>query len=160
MEEIIDSGSGIDYTQPVIERVSGGYVVVKGGLPYHVTESDPWHGEVAAWAAGNPGSVAKEQPPEFTPEELREQRGAAFGDAISARLDAFAKAKGYDNMDKARLAALTDAYRADGEAANAAYAATWEAAIGLWEDVAGGHLPIGEALDELPELAWPGQGAN
>jgi hypothetical protein len=155
MEEIIDSGSGIDYTQPVIERASGGYVVVKDGLPYHVTESDQWYGEAAAWAAGNPGSVVVEQPPGFTPEELGEQRGTAFGNAINARFDAFAQAKGYDNMDKARLAVLTDAYKADGEVANAAYAATWKKALELWDEVVSGALPIGEALDELPALAWP-----
>jgi hypothetical protein len=95
-------------------------------------------------------------PPPPTEEELRAQREAVFNEAVNARLNAFAQGKDYDNMDKARLAILTDDYKPDGEAANAAYAATWEKAIELWDDVASGTLTVEAALAELPALVWPG----
>ena len=156
MEEIIEKNSGIDYEQPVMAKADGSYIVTKDGLPYHVTENDPLYIEVSDWAAENPDRVLQETPPPPpTPEEERAQREKDFSAAINLRLDAFAELNGYDSMDKARLASLTDAYKADGDVANAAYAATWEAAIELWEDVASGTLAIADALAELPALVWP-----
>ena len=87
----------------------------------------------------------------LTPEES----SAAFTAIINARLDAFAAMKDYDNMDKARLAALGGAFQADGQVAQAAYDTTWTAAIAIWEQVTSGALPIDEALAQLPALAWP-----
>ncbi|MDR1241739.1 MAG: hypothetical protein LBM00_02985 [Deltaproteobacteria bacterium] len=89
-------------------------------------------------------------PPPPTPEQLE----AAFEAAVSARLDVFAQEKGYDNMDKARLAALTSDYAADGQAANAAYNATWVAANVLKPQVRSGTLTAEQALSLLPTLAW------
>ena len=85
-----------------------------------------------------------------------DQLEAAFAALVTARLDTFAQSKNYDTMDKARLAALSTEYAADGQAANAAYDATWTAAIALVPDVRSGELTPEQALEELPELAWPG----
>ena len=57
-------------------------------------------------------------------------------------------------MNKARLAALSSEYAADGRIANAAYDATWTAALALIPSVRDGTLSSEEAASQLPEIAW------
>jgi hypothetical protein len=59
-------------------------------------------------------------------------------------------------MDKARLAAFSAEYAADGQAANAAYDSTWTAAIALVPQVRSGELTPEQAVERLPVLVWPG----
>jgi hypothetical protein len=94
----------------------------------------------------------------FTPPteaELRARREAEFNAAISARLNEFAAEKQYDDISAARLAALSSEYAADGQAAQAAYDATWTAAIAIWEQVASGAITVEQATAQLPALTWP-----
>jgi hypothetical protein len=88
-------------------------------------------------------------PPAPTADALEAQ----FKAAIDARLDAFAKAKDYDDILSARLA--SDDYEADGQIARAAWSAAWKAAIAIWEQVTSGALTIEQALEQLPALEWP-----
>ena len=84
-----------------------------------------------------------------------DEREAEFSALVTARLETFAREKGYDTMDKARLAALSSEYQTDGQAAQAAYDATWTAAIALMGQVRAGTLTPEQALEELPALVWP-----
>jgi hypothetical protein len=93
--------------------------------------------------------------PEPTEAELRTMREAAFNAAILSRLNAFAAEKQYDDINAARLATLSSEYAADGQAAQAAYDATWTATIAIWEQVTSGDLTIEAALAQLPALEWP-----
>jgi len=74
----------VDWQEHAITaRLDGSYVIMKGGMPYHVPNKGEWaglHAEVAAFAAENPGQVAPENAP--TPEDLAAQRA----DEIRARL--------------------------------------------------------------------------
>ena len=90
-------------------------------------------------------------PPPPTPDELE----ARFSVLVTARLNAFAAEKQYDDITSARLAALSDDFSADGEVAKAAYDATWTAAIALVPGVRNGELTPDEAVEQLPALVWP-----
>ncbi len=81
-----------------------------------------------------------------------------FHEEIAKSLDAFAQEKQYDNMDKARLAALTADFRADGEFANQLYDRVWTTAFVLEEEVRGGSLSVEAAIKKLPEMKWPERG--
>lgn len=85
------------------------------------------------------------------PDELVKE----FEEAVAARLDAFAKEKQYDNMDKARLASLTQEFKADGEFANQLYDTIWSAAFALEDQIRAGTMNIENALAGLPEMLWP-----
>jgi hypothetical protein len=85
-----------------------------------------------------------------TPDDLEHD----FLGQVARRLDEFAREKGYDSMDKARLASLSDEYHEDGVIANAAYDSTWAAAIALIPDVREGTITPDEAIAQLPEIAW------
>jgi hypothetical protein len=85
-----------------------------------------------------------------TPDDLERD----FTSRVEARLEDFARMRNYDSMDKARLAALSDEYAADGRIANAAYDTTWAAAIALISDVRDGTLTPEEAIGYLPEISW------
>ena len=78
---------------------------------------------------------------------------AQFNAAVTARLDAFALERQYDDIASARLAVLSSEYAADGQAANAAYDATWTAAITLVPQVRSGDLTPEQAVEQLPALA-------
>jgi hypothetical protein len=88
----------------------------------------------------------------LSPDELE----AGFSGLVTARLDAFAAQRQYDNITSARLAALSSDFTADGQTAQAAYDATWTAAIALMPDVRAGTKTPEQAVEELPALAWPG----
>jgi hypothetical protein len=145
---------------PIIRRPDGSYVVMHGGNPYHVPDQDEWAemwAAVHAYAITHPASVSDEPvPPPPTDAELRAAREAEFNSAITARLNAFAALKQYDDISAARLAALSVVYAADGQTAQAAYDATWAAAITMWEQVASGEITVEQALVQLPVLTWPG----
>jgi hypothetical protein len=85
-----------------------------------------------------------------TPDQLEED----FKQRIDQRLEAFAKEKGYDTMDKARLAALSVDFSDDGRVANTVYGVTWTTAIALIPEVREGTLSIPDAVDQLPSLRW------
>jgi hypothetical protein len=143
----------------ITRRPDGSYVIVRNGMPYHAPNQDEWAGlwaEIHAYAQAHPEAVeAEPAPPPPTEAELRAQREAEFNAAITARLNAFAALKQYDDISAARLAALSSEYAADGQAAQAAYDATWTAAIAIWEDVASGTISVEAAVAQLPALTWP-----
>ncbi len=86
-----------------------------------------------------------------SPDELVKQ----FEEAVAQGLDAFARERQYDNMDKARLAALTVDFKADGDYANQLYDRVWSAAFALEEQIRTGTITINDALAALPEMVWP-----
>ncbi len=78
-----------------------------------------------------------------------------FEAAVARSLDAFAREKQYDNMDKARLASLTVDFRTDGDYANQLYDKVWGAAFALEDQIRAGALTVGDALAQLPAMTWP-----
>jgi hypothetical protein len=144
---------------PIIRRPDGSYVVIHGGNPYHAPNEGEWAemwAAVHAYAMTHPASVSVEPvPPPPTDVELRAMREAEFNAAITARLNAFAAQRQYDDISAARLAALSVEYAADGQAAQAAYDTTWSAAIAMWESVASGEITVEQAILQLPALTWP-----
>jgi hypothetical protein len=106
---------------------------------------------VEEWEAAHP--APEPEPP--TEAELRERRAAEINAAVSARLNAFAAEKQYDDISAAQLAALSSEYAADGQTAQSAYDHTWAAAIAMWEDVASGAITVEQAVERLPVLTWP-----
>jgi hypothetical protein len=113
--------------------------------PHNITSVAPPTDEPGKWKWG--GDVWRA----VTPEELE----AAFSALVTARLNAFAALKQYDDITSARLAALSSEFTADGQAAQAAYDATWTAAIALMPQVRNGELTPEQAVEQLPALAWP-----
>ena len=95
------------------------------------------------------------EPPEVapyvpTPDDLEHN----FTSRVNQRLEEFARERGYDSMDKARLTALSAEYADDGRIANAAYDATWTAALALIPEVRDGTITPEEAAGQLPEITW------
>jgi hypothetical protein len=139
--------------------IDDSYIITKNGLPYHVPNEGEWTGlwaEVNAYALANPSQVTLEEPPPPpsppsppTPDELE----AAFSRAVNAKLLAFARAKGWDSID--RVLAQKGEFKADAETFQAAYDHTWEAALALLPQVRSGELYIEAALEQLPALEWP-----
>jgi hypothetical protein len=133
--------------------IDDSYVITRGAMPYHVPNQGEFAGlwkEVNAYALANPDKVTLEYPPPPpTPDELE----ASFSEAVTARLNAFAQAKGYDSILSARLA--SNSYEADGEAARQAWSDTWDAAIALMPQVRSGALTAQQAIAQLPALVWP-----
>jgi hypothetical protein len=92
------------------------------------------------------------KPPPPTSDELENQ----FKAAVTQKLNNFARANGYDDINSARLA--SDSYAADGDIARKAWSGIWDAALPLLSDVRSGALTVTEALAQLPALAWPASG--
>jgi hypothetical protein len=89
--------------------------------------------------------------PPPTPDELESQ----FSTAVTARLNAFARDRQYDDISSARLAALSAEYASDGAVAQTAYDQTWTAAIALMPQVRSGALTVEQAVEWLPVISWP-----
>jgi hypothetical protein len=149
-------------SHPITRRPDGSYVVIHGGNPYHVPNEGEWAdlwAAVHAYAMTHPDAVTDEPvPPPPTEDELRAAREAEFNRAITLILNEFAAERQYDNINAARLAALSAEYAADGQTAQAAYDAAWAAAIAMWEQVVGGAITVEQAaaeLVQLPALTWP-----
>jgi hypothetical protein len=102
-------------------------------------------GPIPAWL-----TATKPEPPAPTPDQLE----ADFSGLVTARLNAWAAERQYDDINSARLAALTPEYAADGTTANAAYGTIWAAAIALMPQVRAGELTPGQAVEQLPALSW------
>jgi hypothetical protein len=151
------SGSAWEQVEDHRERTVG-----KGFVPDAVQEAtefwlpeDNWQSPARTMTEIGPlpaGAVLVR--PEPTEAELRAMREAEFNAAILSRLNAFAAEKQYDDINAARLAALSSEYAADGHAAQTAYDATWSAAIAIWEQVASGEITVEQAVEQLPALAW------
>ncbi|MDR0467158.1 MAG: hypothetical protein LBH94_07360 [Deltaproteobacteria bacterium] len=141
---------------PIIIRADGSYVIMRNGRPYHVLDEGEFAAlwaDVHVFAQVNPNAVQPEPlPPPPTEEELAAQREAAFNAAINTRLHGFAQAHGWDSLE--RVLAQAGAFADDARQAQAAYDATWEAALPLLDDVRSGALDLDEALARLPELVW------
>jgi hypothetical protein len=90
--------------------------------------------------------VAEGYTPAKTPDELE----AAFSATVTARIDEFVKARGWDNLD--RVLAQTGEFAADKTVAQTAYDAQWAAAFTLLTDVRSGELSVDAAVAELPAL--------
>jgi hypothetical protein len=79
---------------------------------------------------------------------------AQFSAAVTARLDAFAKTRGWDTLD--RVLVQSGAFAADKAVAQPAYDAQWAAAFSLLTQVRDGSLTVDAAVAELPALPeWP-----
>jgi hypothetical protein len=88
--------------------------------------------------------------PPLTPDQL-EQR---FKGAVTARLNAYITARGWDTLD--RVLAQAGEFAADREIAQAAYDAQWSAAFALLPQVRAGEVSVEDALEQLPALPeWP-----
>ncbi len=83
-----------------------------------------------------------------------DDRVKQFEAAVTQRLDAFARERQYDNMDKARLASLTADFKADGDCANQLYDQVWGAAFALEDQIRAGSLSVDDALAQLPAMTW------
>jgi hypothetical protein len=141
----------------IIKRVcDNSYLITKNSLPYHVPNEGEWAelwAEVNAYALANPSQVTIEQPPSLPSPPTPDEWEAAFIREVSARLLAFVKEKGWDSIDRAL--AQAGEFKADAETAQAAYDATWAAALALLDQVGDGELTIEEAMAQLPALEWP-----
>jgi hypothetical protein len=104
------------------------------------------------WEAMHPS------PPPPPPTAKEQQR--MIEDAIQARLDEFARTRGYDDILSAATYA-TDPdpqYSCEGQYAVTARSATWRKWFEILAEVAAGQRPmptVDEALAELPVLEWP-----
>ena len=104
-----------------------------------------------SWRVITPEESAELQRP--TPAELVAQ----FEGLVEARLNDWAVARGWENLD--RVLAQTGHWKTDAVVAQAAYDAAWEMvfALDLESLVAAGQLTPEEALANLPPLPeWPG----
>ena len=100
----------------------------------------------AAVGATDWTEVAEGYTPPLSPDELE----AAFSAAVTARIDAFVKARGWDSLD--RVLAQTGEFAGDKAVAQAAYDAQWSAAFVLLPDVRSGDATVDEAVGQLPAL--------
>ena len=91
-------------------------------------------------------NAIKNPPP--TPDE----REAAFSAAVTERLTAFVQAGGWDTLD--RVLAQCGAFAEDAATVQAAYDATWAAALALMSAIRTGELTVEDALGQLPALGW------
>ncbi len=83
------------------------------------------------------------------PDELVKE----FEEAIAARLNAFAREKGWDNID--RVLNQKGVFADNASAAQKVYDDTWLAAFTLEEQIRAGTISVADALAGLPEMAWP-----
>jgi hypothetical protein len=119
-------------------RGRAGYV---NGKPYTITDHGPLP---EGWS---------DTPPPPTPEELEARREAEFNAAINQRLQNWIADHGWDSLD--RVLGQTGVFADDARIVQAAYDATWQAALPLFADVISGDLSIADALALLPALVWP-----
>jgi hypothetical protein len=137
-------------------RPDGSFVIERNGLPYHVPDNEEFHDlflKVAAYAAAHPEMVTPEPPPLEPDPPTAEELEAQFDAAVTARVEAFARKRGWDSLD--RVGWQRGAYAGDAEAVNAAYDATWAAALPMVEDVKAGIVSVDNAVAKLPALMWP-----
>lgn len=99
-----------------------------------------------------------------TPEELAERKQqikAEITDAVQARLDTFAAARGYDNIVSACSYATSAhaKYGPEGRCCVGAREATWDALFAIEAAVVAGEREMPRSYDdiaaELPALNWP-----
>ncbi|MDR2935655.1 MAG: hypothetical protein LBV70_07270 [Candidatus Adiutrix sp.] len=152
-----------DFGRIIIRSRDNSFVIDNG--TYHVPHPsaklpefyDLWR-RVEAYAKANPQMADVEEPP---PQPQPAQREAALKAALQARLDGFARTRGYDGiLSAASYAASTDPrFAAEGQYAIQARDETWRAALAVFAQVAAGEreMPaVAGFMAELPELAWPG----
>ena len=110
------------------------------------------------WMEITPEEAAELQKP--TPEELLAAAQQQFTDAIQARLDAFAKTRGYDGILSAATYATSTVpqFKAEGQYAVEARDLTWAKGYEIMGAVLAGQRPmpsIEEVFAVLPVLEWP-----
>lgn len=86
--------------------------------------------------------------------ETTEDKIKRFEIEISKYLNSFAQEKKYDNMDKARLAILSEEFKEDGIIANKIYDEVWNKVIILQEQIKDNTLTVEKALELLPDIKW------
>jgi len=95
-----------------------------------------------------------------TPEPTPEETIKMFTDAIQARLDAFARTRGYDGILSActYVTSTVMKFAAEGQYCVEARDTTWATAYSILADVESGERPmptIEDVFAELPVLEWP-----
>lgn len=85
---------------------------------------------------------------------------ASYTDAVQARLDAFARARGYDSILSACTYATSTVPRFAADAARAVSLRdeTWDTCYQILAEVEAGQRPVptlAELIAELPALTWP-----
>ena len=120
---------------------------------YTLVEAPEWVQMGATW---NGTTFVNPPPPPKTPEEII----AEFTAKIQARLDAFARTRGYDGILSAATYATSTVpkFKAEGQYAVEARDATWAKCYEILAAVEAGSRPmptLDELLAELPVLTWP-----
>lgn len=120
---------------------------------YTLVEAPEWVQMGATW---NGTTFVNPPPPPKTPEEII----AEFTAKIQARLDAFARTRGYDGILSAATYATSTVpkFKAEGQYAVEARDATWTKCYEILNAVQAGQRPVPtleELLAELPVLEWP-----
>ena len=125
------------------------------GVEDYAAEVAPF---AALWQAENDRLVEEASRPPTPEEQL-----AAFAAAIQAHLDNFARTRNYDGILSAATYATSTVpkFRAEGQYAVEARDAAWAKGYEIMGAVMAGQraMPtLEEVIDELPALAWPGEG--
>ena len=112
---------------------------------------------VAEWQDAHP----EPEPAPYVP--TPEEQLAAFTYAIQSHLDNFARTRNYDGILSAATYATSTVpkFRAEGQYAVEARDAAWAKGYEIMGAVMAGQraMPtLEEVIDELPALAWPGEG--
>lgn len=84
----------------------------------------------------------------LTSDEMKAQ----FNAAIEVRLNAFARERGWETID--RVLAQRGEFASDAPIAQDAYDKTWAAALALYPQIEAGTLAIEAALEQLPPISW------
>lgn len=128
----------------VLQRFDGTFVITHGGMPYHVTLTDPKHAQVVEYITANPQSLTKEKTP--APPKLEDVRKSKMAEISNARWEEETGGVEYngftmhtDRESQAKYTGAIVAFQTTGE-----YPAAWKAKDG-W-------LPL-DTSDTLMQLA-------
>ena len=166
---IIANGEGLifDFAAPAnlhaLQWHNGaGHIEFNDGVPNRPLTTADYAVEIAPFAAlwqAEKDRLEEEANRPPTPEDQL----AAFAAAIQAHLDNFARTRNYDGILSAATYATSTVpkFRAEGQYAVEARDAAWAKGYEIMGAVMAGQraMPtLEEVIDELPALAWPGEG--
>lgn len=140
------------------------YAIVEAGIVVNLAASESaleanWHETSDAqigWTFDGTTFSPPPVPPK-TPEQVKDEITAA----VQARLDAFARTRGYDSIVSACSYAISThaKYGPEGRYCVSAREQTWDAMFAIEAAVLAGTRPLPSGYDEieseLPALAWP-----
>lgn len=157
----------VDITAITRRTEDGSYVVMKGGLPYHVPNNEEFaefYKQLDIHAKDHPEVVTIEEPyvaPKPTEEEQRKALEAEYKRSVQHMLDEAAYARGYtgpgENISGACMSVCSyvdtgvEQFDAEGRAFRAWRSAVWAAGLVLMEEVLTGKRAM-PSFEELPAL--------